>query len=141
MVAATEAYTETTITILKDKVERLEKTIREYQADADILINALRNEAADREWCDEFTDFIEEVNSKTTHIKLEDAMQEFTVKIKLTLQIEKEIEVEVTERNAKDAEEVIEDRYSLHELLSEGGSLDNWDYSSQDLEWEVKSVD
>ena len=106
------------------------------KADDDIqsIATALREEAENRGWCQEYSDFCDQVNSTlNTGIRLESLEQEFEVDIEIEATITAVRTVTVTARSLDDAQTFVQDDpqsfFDVEAEISEAASMGVSEYS------------
>lgn len=122
------------ITALKNDLERARQTaiVRGDQHESDIakIGEALMSEAEQREWCDQFDDFVERLNTYL-HIGLPTRHRDYTAEIRIS------VSYSAVPSQAQDAANDI-----AYALYSYGDSLGSEDYEvSQSDVWDVNAHD
>jgi hypothetical protein len=107
------------------------------RCDANIIAEALRDEAIERDWCSLYANFVEEVNSKTSVLKLLDASQEYEVEYVVKRNQEARVIVTVTATSKDEAYEVAEDEWDYSSLSDK---INEYDWSDEDYDIEILKV-
>jgi superfamily I DNA and RNA helicase len=118
-------YTQQELNDAKTKINNLVHQLRE---DFDVIREALLKEATNRDWCDAYNEFVDEVNSRTKDLQLHYMKKEYEVKVKLEETREQYVYITVEASSESEAEELV----------------DEWDYSSlvdHAEEWEWNQTD
>ena len=104
--------------------------INALKKDFDSVSIALRDEALERDWCDMYNEFVDNVNSGLVHMKLLTLRTNYEVKVKIEQTREQYVYVTVEATSEDDAVEMV----------------DEWDYSdlldnADDYDWDVTDYD
>jgi capsid protein len=89
------------------------KIIRQQRLDSHIqdiklISDALMEQAEDRDWCDQYDNFIEELNTRLS-IELEERTKEYEVEIEVTQTRTQRVTVTIKARDEDQARELIDD--------------------------------
>lgn len=109
------------------------KKIAELEEDGKIIANALYEEADERDFCDDYDDFVDNLNSVLKHIHLRTLNQTFNVRVLVTQTRTQEVMIEQEARTYEDAMREVEQRYDAEEMLAETNSYD-WEEESFEFE-------
>jgi hypothetical protein len=90
-------------------VDRLHKTITALESDADKISTALAEEAENRDWCGEYNDFCERVNSTLERIALQPLEQEYEIEVEIKAEISTRYILMVTASSLENAQSMVED--------------------------------
>lgn len=104
--------------------------INALKKDFDSVSIALRDEALERDWCDMYNEFVDNVNTGLVHMKLLTLKANYEVKVKIEQTREQYVHITVEATSEEDAEEMVS----------------NWDYSdlldnTDDYNWDVTDYD
>lgn len=89
-----------------NKVLHQNATLR---ADIDIIKNALRDEADERDWCSDYNVFIDEVNNQLTAVQLNPLEREYEVEVVLTRKQTVTTYIRIDARTEIEAISIVED--------------------------------
>ena len=111
------------LTTEKERLERDVQTLRTradtYATDFSIVGEALMQEAENRNWCDEYDRFAENVNGHTSLLDLPVREQEYEVVVTGTAIVSWSHNITVTARSADNAIEMVENDHSMYFDLDE----------------------
>lgn len=130
------AELEASITNLNSILEMRTKTIEQYKSEGLTISSVLRNEAEDRDWCNEYNDFVDSLNDRLNLIQFDRLTSEYEVTVTVTRTQTQTITTTIEARNEDEAQECFDDdpshhaSYELHE--------NKWEDS--DIEYEVEGV-
>lgn len=107
------------------------EAVRRHEADIAAIGEALQEKANDRGWCDEYDDFVGDLNG-SLHVALPVRTRTYDVEVTLTREETQTITVEVEARNAQEAVEQVND-------MEEGDLFDKtdeygWDTTTTDVQ-------
>ena len=69
---------------LKVRYENLQEVHRKYSQDLDTIGTMLKEEAERRDWCNDYNEFVDEVNAATHYPHLESFSKDYSVEVVLT---------------------------------------------------------
>jgi len=124
------------ITDLNSILDMRTKTIETYKSEGMTIASALRQEAADRDWCELYNDFVDDLNGRLTLISLDRLTSEYEITVTVTRTQTQTFITTIEARNEDEAQECFEDdpeHHSSYQLLD-----NNWDDS--DIHYEVEGV-
>jgi hypothetical protein len=132
----TKAEYDAAITDKDETIARLRQLNQEFRADGDRIASALRNEAADRDWCESYNTFVEEVNGATKHLKLESLEHEYTVEVTVTRTQTQRISVSINAIN----DDVANDEFYSNQDDYADTYLRDDEWQDESVEYEVERV-
>ena len=103
------AYLNQELYAANKEAEMYMKRTNRLISDLGIIAEALRNEAENREWCDEYNEFCDTVNSKTEEHPLIPLEQEYEVEVEVTATVTTRATLSVMARSRDLAEEMVID--------------------------------
>jgi hypothetical protein len=133
----TKAEYDAAIADKDETISRLRQLNQEFRQDGDRIASALRQEASDRDWCESYNTFAEEVNSGTKHLKLESLEHEYTVEVTVTRTQTQRISVSIYATNDDAANDEF---YSSQEDYADTHLRDD-EWQDESVEYEVERVD
>lgn len=83
------------------------KQKRDYSSDIDLIGSMLENEAENRNWCNEYDQFIDQFNGEAKIAHIEPREKEYDVTIDVTVTMTVPVTTSVTARSAEDAESIV----------------------------------
>jgi len=105
--------------------------VSELRNDFNIVATALLDEAIERDWCESYNDFVEDLNIKLKHMFLECTTKNYEVKVKIEETREQYVYVSVTATSVEDAEEQVSNMdYST---VADTANAWNWDINDYDF--------
>jgi hypothetical protein len=103
------AYLNQELYAANEEAETYKKRTVRLLSDIGIIAEALRNEAENREWCDEYNQFCDKVNSKTEEHHLLSLEQEYEVEVEVTATVITRATLSVMASSRDLAEEMVID--------------------------------
>lgn len=131
--SGSQYYTAAEYAKLKAEYDEALLQIRTLNSDADIIARALRSEAIDREWCDLYQNFVDEINSQTSVLKLLQASRDYKVEFTVERKQSARVTVYVTATSDEEAYEIAEDQWDYSSLTDEVSDSD-WDDDDYDVD-------
>lgn len=93
---------------------------------------ALRNEAEDRDWCEEYNEFVENINTGLVYMKLLTVKKDYEVKVKIEETRQQYVCIKVEALCEDEALEII-DAWDYSEIFDYVNEY-NWESTDQDTE-------
>lgn len=106
--------------------------------DFNTVADRLREEATERDWCDDYNEWVDKVNDELTTLKLLNTKYTYQVEVKVTETRYAYITVEVEAASVDDAMEAVDNGYTDREIRQES---DHADWERDDFEWETTSAE
>lgn len=121
---------------LQSQLESSRITASALRNDFEIVSECLLNEAADRDWCSEYNDWVDEVNLRLNRSTLRKLEREYSVKVELTETRTVSTYVTVTAASSDEAQEKVEswDWYDVLDYANEN------DWESEETDFTVGHV-
>jgi len=107
--------------------------VNALKKDFDSVSIALRDEALEREWCDQYNEFVDNVNGQLVYMKLLSAKTDYDVEVKIQETREQTVYISVEATSAEEAEEIVSD-YDYSDIADRG---DDWDWDRTDSDFTV----
>lgn len=108
----------------------------EMRIDADKIAGALRNEADDRNWCEQYNTFVDEVNEGTKHLKLEPLARNYELTVTVSRVQTQTITVSIDAIN----DDVARDEFYSNAYDYAESELRDNNWSDDDVEYEIDEV-
>jgi uncharacterized protein YdiU (UPF0061 family) len=127
-------FLERQVNDLNSELEQKNKVLSAYSSESDDLINALRDEAERRSWCEDYNDFAYKFNENHSYIKLDVLEFEYTVTVRLDRTISTTVDIIVTAGCEDDAHTTVDDGYTMEDLLelaNETSDFDDWEVDDE----------
>jgi hypothetical protein len=124
--SGSQYYTAAEYDALRSECDKYLVDMNALRSDANIISEALRSEAIDREWCSLYANFVEEVNSQTSVLKLLQANRDYKVEFTVERKQSATVTVYVTATSDEEAYEIAEDKWDYSSLTDEVSDSD-WD--------------
>ena len=106
--------------------QEVNQKVNEVMEDGYRVTNAIYEEACERDWCDEYDSWAEEVNESLKFFEIPLMRREYSVTYNLTRTQTASVTVKITARNEDDAEDQANDAYCESELADKLAEYD-WD--------------
>ena len=110
-----------------------QRTLTDLRKDMDIIAEALRDEAIERDWCSIFNDFVDKVNAQLSSDRLVKTFREYEVRFNLERKQTAYVYKTISATNEDEAYELADEMYSFEEL-SEEVSEYGWELEDYDVE-------
>jgi len=132
----TKAEYDAAIADKDETISRLRQLNQEFRQDGDKIAFALREEASDRDWCDIYNGFVDDVNNQTKHLKLEPLAREYVVEVTVTRTQSQVISVSII----ADSEDAARDEFYCNQEGYADNNLREDDWQDDNVEYEIESV-
>lgn len=76
--------------------------------DFNTISAALLEEALEREWCDQYDEFVDNINNSTSTLKLDNIKKQYTVHVLVTRKLTQMVTVDIEAKSEDDARENVE---------------------------------
>jgi hypothetical protein len=110
--------------------QEVNQKINEVMEDGYRITNAIHEEACERDWCDQYDEWAENINTTLKFFEIPLMTKEYDVVYTITRTQEARVTVKVTSRSEDDAEDEASEMYSTYELADK---VKEYDWDTQDV--------
>lgn len=111
--------------------QEVNNKINEVMEDVYRITNAIYEEACERDWCDQYDDWAEDVNKTLKFFEIPLMRREYSVTYTIERTQKATVTVQVTARDEDHAEDQADDAYDIGDLLDK---IDDDEWETEDAE-------
>lgn len=110
--------------------QEVNNKVNEVMEDGYLITNAIHEEACERDWCEQYDEWAENINKSLKFFEIPLMTKEYDVVYTITRTQEARVIVKVTSRSEDDAEDEASEMYSTYELADK---VKEYDWDTQDV--------